>query len=307
MKSRSIGLPKESDTNHAYRMYEGIEYKEFWKESKKHNLDRLEHAIVSSLLPACGRRIIDIGCGFGRLSDCYLDRFEQVIMLDGSVTLLQQARKTVGEGATYVAADANNLPLRPSSMDCVLLFRVFHHLPDSHSILTEVRRVLGRKGVFVFNYCNKISLRQLVLWMLRRKRENPLTLETIGIGTRLISHHPRYIRGLLEKNGYSNMKYLGAGIFDKIPDPFGILFPLAKLLAPVFGLTNLAPWINCRAITSSGEPLDTMRKVEDIFICPSCHCDLVYLTQAYVCKSCEHIYPIEDGIIDFRLASDELF
>jgi SAM-dependent methyltransferase len=300
MKSRSVGLPQEIDANHACRLYEGIEYKEFWNERKKHNLDLLEHDIISSLLPASGRRIIDIGCGFGRLADCYLDRFEQVIMLDGSMTLLRQAQEAIGDRATYIAADANYLPLRPSSIDCTLMVRVFHHLPDSQAILAEVRRVLSSKGVFIFNYCNILNLRQMILWILHLKRENPLTLETIGGGTCLISHHPKYVHRLLRKNGYSDMKYLGAGVFDKIPDPSGHLLPLAKLFAPVFSLTKLAPWINCRAVASIGEALDTKHE-EDIFICPSCHGDLIRQPNAYKCKLCGGTYPIENGIIDFRL------
>lgn len=301
MNLKKSGLPKELDTSNSCRLYEDIEYREFWNENAKHNLDLLEHAIVSSLIPASGYRIIDIGCGFGRLAECYLDRFEQVIMLDGSMTLLQQAQEAVGKRAIYIAADVNHLPLGPSSVDCALMIRVFHHLQDSQIILNETQRILRRKGVFIFNYCNKINLRQLMLWILRFNRKNPLTLEPAGLGTLFISHHPKSIQLLLKKNGYKGMQYFGSGVFDKIPDASGRLLFLAKFLAPVFGFTNLAPWINCRAVASSGCTLDTKNKVEDIFICPSCHGDLIHLPNVYTCKSCGGSYPIEDGIIDFRL------
>lgn len=305
MKSKLIGLPQSMDLDHACRLYEEVEYKDFWKENSKRNLDLLEKIIVSSLIPARGRRIIDIGCGFGRLAECYLDRFEQVIVLDGSLTLLRQAQEVVGKRATYVAADANRLPFRPASFDCLLLIRIFHHLHDSQTILSEVSRVLCDKGTFVFNYCNKLSLRQLIFWLLRLERANPLTLAPAGVGTRFITHHPKYVHQLLKQNGYSDMKYLGAGILDKVPDRFGRLVPLAKWLAPFFGSTKLASWINCRAIASSTETHEAGNELDDIFICPACHGDLICRSDAYICRSCKAVYPIDNGIIDFRLDANE--
>ena len=307
MKSKNYGLPKELNARYPCQLYEKIEYTEFWNENAKHNLDLLERAIVRSLLPASGHRSVDIGCGFGRLADCYLDRFEQVIMLDGSMTLLQQAQKAVGERAIYIAADANHLPLRSSSMDCALLIRVFHHLQDPQAIMNETQRILVHKGFFIFNYCNKQNLRQMILWILRITRNNPLTLDPVGLGTLFISHHPQYVDRLLRQNGYLDMKYLGAGVFDKIPDPSGRLLPLAKLLAPLWGLTKLAPWITCRAVGSMEKVLDAGRE-EDIFICPSCRGDLIHWPGgAYTCKACGSSFPTKNGIIDFRMDTNESF
>lgn len=308
MKSKFIdGLPRKMDLDQLCRLYEGVEYKDFWKETSKRNLDLLERIIVDSLIPGRGGRVIDIGCGFGRLAGCYLGRFEQVVMLDGSMTLLRQAQETVGTRATYVAADANHLPFRPASFDCLLLMRVFHHLHDSKVILSEVSRVLRNKGTFVFNYCSKLSLRQLFFWLIGRKRKNPLSLTPAGVGTRFIAHHPKYIHQLLKQNGYSDMKYLGAGILDKIPDNSGHLVPLAQWLAPLFGLTKLAPWINCRAVLSSAKTQAVGSEADDIFICPSCHGNLICRSDAYICTSCKARYPIEDGIFDFRPDTNEYY
>lgn len=308
MSSKAMGLPPKIDHAHIHRMYEGIEYKDFWSEDKKrHMLDLLEHALVGSLIPSSGHRIVDLGCGFGRLADCYLDRFKQVIMVDGSMTLLQQAREATQGRATYIAADANHLPFRPSSFDCVLLFRVFHHIPNSQMIISEVKRILGFEGTFVFNYCNKLSPRQIVRWMLRLRHDNPFKFAPVGVSTRFISHHPRHVYKLLKKNGYSNFKQLGSVIVDKIPDPFGILLPLARWLAPVSGFANTASWISYSARKPSGDAIDKSCEVEKIFICPSCHGDLVHRPGSYTCRSCASTYLIKNGVIDFRLDSNEDF
>ena len=308
MSSKIMGLPQKIDRSRIHRMYEGIEYKDFWSEDKrKHTLDLLEHTLVGSLIPTSGHRIVDLGCGFGRLSDCYLDRFEQVVMVDGSMTLLQQAQETTQGRATYIAADANHLPFRPSSFDCVLLFRVFHHIPNSQAIMSEVNRILGLKGIFVFNYCNKLSPRQIVRWILRLRHDNPFNFSPAGVGTRFISHHPRHVYKLLKQNRYSNFHRLGSVIVDKIPDPFGILLPFAQWLAPVSGFANTASWISYSVKKPSGEAIDKSCAVEKIFICPSCHGDLIHRPGAYTCKSCASTYPIKNGIIDFRLDSNEDF
>ncbi len=308
MSSKTLGLPPKMDRAHMHRSYEGIEYKEFWSvDKKKHTLDLLEHDFVQALLPETGQRILDIGCGFGRLADCYLGRFHQAVMLDGSMTLLRQAQERNGKRAIYVAADANHLPFRHSSFDCVLLFRVFHHIPDSQRILSDIKQLLGFKGTFVFDYCNKASPRQLVRWVLRQRHDNPLSFAPAGMDTRFISHHPLHVYRLLKQNGYSDLRRLGTGIIDKIPDPFGILLPIARWLAPISGFTNTASWINCSVRKLSGEALEETDEIEKIFICPSCHGGLIRRPEAYTCKACGSSFPIKSGIIDFRMDTNESF
>lgn len=308
MSSKTMGLPPKMDHAHMHRSYEGIEYKEFWSvDKKKHALDLLEHDFVRALLPTSGQRILDIGCGYGRLADCYLDRFNQIVMLDGSMTLLRQAQEKNGKKAIYIAADANHLPFRHSSFDCVLLFRVFHHIPDSQRILSEIKQLLCFKGTFVFDYCNKTSPRQLLRWALRLRHDNLLSLAPAGVDTRFISHHPLHVYHLLKQNGYSDLRRLGTGIIDKIPDPFGVLLPIARWLAPISGFTNTASWINCSVRKLSGEVLEEVGDIEKIFICPSCRGNLISQPEAYTCKACGSSYPIKNEIIDFRIDTNECF
>jgi ubiquinone/menaquinone biosynthesis C-methylase UbiE len=301
MSSKAAGLPPTFNPQQASRMYDGVEYKDFWDDPAKMRLDKLERAIVRKLLPVSGQRILDLGCGYGRLASCYLERFEQVVMLDGSITLLRQAQETIGERATYIAADANRLPFRPGSFDCVLMIRVFHHINDSQVILSEMHRIISNGGNLIFNYCNKLSVRQLLHWTLRRTRENPLTIKPTGIGTRLISHHPAQIEQLLKQHGFTRTKYLGAGILDKLPGDTERFSSLAEALTPLFGAIKLAPWINCRATLSSEGQIKTSQRLDDILVCPVCHQELTRQAFTYHCRGCEAPFPIENGILDFRI------
>lgn len=303
MRSKYDGLPLTLDPKEASRLYEGIEYKDFWVGKEKSSLDELEHSLVRELLPLAGHRIIDIGCGFGRLADCYLDRFEQAVMLDGSMTLLRQARSLFKDRAIYIAADANRLPLAASSIDCALMIRVFHHMPDTLWILSELNRILGNSGVFLFNYSNKLSASQLFRRLLRLNEENPFVLKPMVSGKTIIQHHPAYVHQMLIRTGFSKMKYFGTGVIDKLAGRFGRFegwMPSGEKLAPLLGVIKLAPWIMCRA-QAGGEALKDYECIDDLLICPSCHSAVYRTEQSYVCSLCNLSYPIDNGIADFRI------
>jgi hypothetical protein len=61
-------------TLHPHELYADIDYRVFWSGWQQCKLDQAEHAVVRDMLPAAWRRLIDIGCGFGRLAGCDLDR-----------------------------------------------------------------------------------------------------------------------------------------------------------------------------------------------------------------------------------------
>jgi SAM-dependent methyltransferase len=305
MKSAFDGLPLQIDPDSDLsRLYEGLEYKDFWEDLSKSRLDELEHAIIRDYLPKSGRRIIDVGCGFGRLSDCYLERFDEVVMVDGSMNLLKQAKEISNNRATYVAADANHLPFQSSTFDAVLMIRVFHHMHDSRAILMELHRIIFGKGILLFNYCNKLSARQLVKWFLRRDGQNPTILEPAGIGTEFITHHPKYVCHILNETGFSNVKYLGSGVMDKLVGKAGCfhkLVPSGRMIAPFLGIIKLAPWIFSRAVANKEPDAEAWKSREQIFMCPLCGSDVLESSQSYKCVSCNRSYPINNGIADFRV------
>jgi len=85
--------------------YEGFDYESFWDEPGRRHLDALEHRVVAELLPARGRRILDLGCGFGRLTDVYVERFDEVVLVDLARSQLEVARERWGSRVTLIQAD----------------------------------------------------------------------------------------------------------------------------------------------------------------------------------------------------------
>jgi len=301
----STGIPEQIDPNQKpYLLYEGIEYKDFWRDSdNRSRLDELEREIVREFLPVSGTRIVDLGCGFGRLTECYLDRFKQVILFDSSTSLLHQAQETTNGKGWFIAGDINHLPFHKASFDNVLMVRVFHHLPDSQKCLSEISRVLSRSGAFIFSYSNKRNLARIAAYLLGRDPNNPFSLETQGLDTTLIRHHPRYVDDLLFKTGFRELKHRGVGVVDKFSNKRGPLqfwLNLGKALAPIFGKTRLAPWVFCKGKTPGEEQLLETDQLIDLLQCPSCSERLVDEGEIILCTGCNEKFPKIDGIIDLR-------
>jgi 2-polyprenyl-3-methyl-5-hydroxy-6-metoxy-1,4-benzoquinol methylase len=287
-----------------YSLYEGVDYREFWNVLRRRKLDELEHAIVRKLLPNSGRRIIDVGCGYGRLAECYLDRFQQVIMVDGSMSLLRQAvEKTRGQ-AIYIASDVTHLPFRTSSFDAVLMIRVFHHIADSGACFFELHRLLCNDGRFVFSYKNEQHALNVIQWLIGAHKENPYSTVPVGGRPTIISHRPKVVHRMLLGSGFSSIQYYGVGMMDWLADRIGFAdrwIPPGEHLAPFFGRYKIAPWILCGADARGHTSLIDASEITDLLQCPSCGGSVSMDQQGYQCLVCKSIYPVEDGIIDMRV------
>jgi SAM-dependent methyltransferase len=246
---------------------------------------------------------VDLGCGYGRLSECYLNRFNQTILVDSSISLLRQAQETTNGRGWFLAGDINHLPFKQGSFDTVLMVRVFHHLPDSQKCLSEVGRIASRGGSFIFSYSNKRNLARIAGYLLGRDPNNPFSIETHGLDTTLIRHHPRYVSNLLVQTGFTNLQFRGAGVVDKITKsqgPYHIWLTLGKFLAPFFGKTKLSPWVFCKGIVPGKTKLIETETIIDLLQCPLCGSNLIDERNLFLCSGCKEKYPVSDGIIDFR-------
>ena len=93
--------------------------------------------------PPC--RVVDVGCGEGRLDRDLKRRGYDVIGIDGSPTLLAAAREADPEGR-YELADAAALPLPDAIADLVTAFMSLHDVDDIDGALHEAARVLVPGG-----------------------------------------------------------------------------------------------------------------------------------------------------------------
>jgi SAM-dependent methyltransferase len=97
------------------------------------------------VLPPPPRRVVDIGCGEGRLPRDLKRLGYDVIGVDGSATLIAAAREADPD-ARYEVADMAALPLPDASADLVTAFMTLHDVDDLDGALREAARILVPGG-----------------------------------------------------------------------------------------------------------------------------------------------------------------
>ena len=93
-----------------------------------------------------GVRVLDVGCGTGRLAARLAERHGCLVAgVDASPEMLAVARGRVPPDVRLEHARAEQLPFAAASFDRVAMTLVFHHL-DRPRALAETRRVLAPAG-----------------------------------------------------------------------------------------------------------------------------------------------------------------
>ena len=105
--------------------------------------------IMAALVPLPGAKVIDVGCGNGRITRLIAAAGAQVIGIDpGQKQLARAKAEAPVNGETYIEGSAENLPVADASADIVLFFNSLHHVPEAvmDKALDEARRALKPQG-----------------------------------------------------------------------------------------------------------------------------------------------------------------
>ncbi|MGD9095669.1 MAG: class I SAM-dependent methyltransferase [Chromatiales bacterium] len=97
------------------------------------------------------KRVLDLGCGTGILTDMLARKHFDVIGLDFSLESLRQLQRQAGD-IPIVSADALQLPFRKESMDAVVSLGAWRHFPDPQGVMTEIERVTKPGGMLLVGY-----------------------------------------------------------------------------------------------------------------------------------------------------------
>lgn len=97
-----------------------------------------------------GKRLLEIGVGTGALLMELVKSGAEVIGVDHSLAMLEEARRRVLQGGISGVelrlGEMAHLPVSDISIDCVVANMVLHHAADPQSVLLEIRRVLTPGG-----------------------------------------------------------------------------------------------------------------------------------------------------------------
>lgn len=100
-----------------------------------------------------GLKILDLGCGNGRLLNALKDKEVQYVGVDNSEKLLSEAQKNYPEYKDkFWKADALNLPFAENEFDMIYSIAVLQHIPSKEyrmKFLKECLRTLKKDGKLV--------------------------------------------------------------------------------------------------------------------------------------------------------------
>ena len=178
----------------------------FWRE-----LEHLNKFIKN------GDKILDIGCGNGRLLNLFKGVEIDYTGIDSSKELIEIAKKNHGNERKFIHANALSLPFQDKTFDTVFSIAVLHHVPSKkfrRCFITEVNRVLKPKGTLVLTVWNIRQWRFLKTHLLHFIKKI-IGRSDLDFGDTIIyfgqKKRERYVHAfskrslcqLLEKNGFT--------------------------------------------------------------------------------------------------------
>ncbi|RBY97731.1 SAM-dependent methyltransferase [Blastococcus sp. TF02-8] len=154
-------------------------------------------------LPTSWGRVLDFGCGAGRLSQALAEHAQEVVGVDVSAPMLETARALDRSGGrvSFVLNEAPDLRAFPdSAFDLVYTERVLQHLPRPllETYLTEFARVLRPGGVAVVHCTTRpawtarglvwrLAPPPVIRWAQRRLLGYPAPMRMTGISEKRVA------------------------------------------------------------------------------------------------------------------------
>lgn len=287
--------------------YEGSNYRtDFWEDQGRNYEDRAERIVLKRLLPKQGQRLLEIGAGFGRLTDEY-HAYEQVVLLDYSFSQLEYAQEHYGKSDrfVYVAADIYKLPFRTGVFDGATMIRVIHHMADAPLALAQIRRVMVNGGTFILEHANKQNLKAMLRYALKKQSWSPYDHEPVEFVELNFDFHPEYIRKALKGAGFDPQKRIPVSFFrlgflkNNIP---------ANILASMDGILQNTGILYTPSIfvknTVVGDDKENNLSTDNLFVCPESGGELKREGDTLYCEKSGLRYAVRNGIYDFKAPID---
>jgi trans-aconitate methyltransferase len=166
-------------------------------------------ALIEFLAPRTGERVLDLGCGTGHLTARIAEACAEVIGIDSSAEMIEEARRLY-PGLTFGVADARDFRF-DEPFDAVFSNAVLHWVKPPEQAVACVRRALKPGGRFVAEFGGRGNVAAIVAALDSAAR-------AIGLGA---WEHPWYFPSigdyatLLERAG---LEVASAALFDR-PTP----------------------------------------------------------------------------------------
>ncbi|MDX2480250.1 MAG: class I SAM-dependent methyltransferase [Desulfuromusa sp.] len=107
---------------------------------------------INSYAPLTGAKVLEIGCGSGRMTSAIAQHAAQIVATDLNATVLEQAEKNIpAQNVEFLYTPAGTLNCPAGSFDLVIYSLSLHHIPKDKMIdnLYHSGKLLKEKGTIV--------------------------------------------------------------------------------------------------------------------------------------------------------------
>jgi ubiquinone/menaquinone biosynthesis C-methylase UbiE len=240
--------------------YDTYDYPAYWKEREYEQ--GAECAALRTLLSKIPKieKILDVGCGYGRLFSTYAFRAKKIILSDPSAKLLSTARKNTKDNkkVELVQSSLENLPfkVKRGSVDLIVMVRVLHHLENTKDAFAIISNLLKDNGYLILEFANKGHFKSVILEMFKGNITFPLDLSSKDIRSEkskkagtlpFVNYHPDAILQELKDAGFTVLNKLSVSnirsTFIKKVVSTPTLLAAEKFLQQPLGYINFGPSI----------------------------------------------------------------
>lgn len=110
-------------------------------------------ALLSILPNLKGKRVLDLGCGFGEHCKTFVEKgAERVVGIDISDKMLQVAMQENSDPRiTYIHMPIEEISQLEETFDLVVSSLALHYVEDFAGVVTSIYRLLNPEGIFLFS------------------------------------------------------------------------------------------------------------------------------------------------------------
>jgi ubiquinone/menaquinone biosynthesis C-methylase UbiE len=160
---------------------------------------------LASIRAANSRRVLDVGCGDGRMTAELARAAPQVVGVDPSPAALERAHASHPQLELAQMEPSGRLPFEDAAFDAAVCMHVLEHVVDTQALMSEIRRVLRSRGLLVLAVPYWGRAKNVVVALLSFERHHDPLEPTLRFYT------PRSLRHLLDAFGFEGPELSAAG------------------------------------------------------------------------------------------------
>lgn len=180
-----------------------------WDAARYHRLSDPQlgwgRKVLDRLDPQSGERILDLGCGTGRLTKEIAVRTGSVVVgLDRSATMMDEARQDRSQRTVFVRGDGAALPF-VEAFDAVYSAATFHWILDHDHLFASIHRALRPDGRLVAQCGGGPNLERLLDRTHALMALPPFSEHVAGWSDPWTFAYPEETRARLERAGFEGI------------------------------------------------------------------------------------------------------